>query len=213
MGVASPASVDSAQAPRRKLLDQVSDALVLGHYSEKTREAYVAWVRRFVPFHGKRHPETMGAAEVAHFLSSLAVEREVSASTQNQALAAILFLYAKVLRKELGDVNGLVHARRPVRLPVVMTRSEVATVLNHLEGTPKLMAALLYGAGLRLLECARLRVKDVDFERQQLVVRRGKGQRDRITPLPKRVTNELREHVKVVAARCGNGRTAAPSFA
>ena len=189
-----------ANTPRR-LLDQVRDQLVLGHYSPKTVEAYVAWVRRFVLFHNRRHPSDLDAPEVAAFLSSLASERGVSAATQNQALAAIVFLYAQVLHRKLGPLSDLVRARRPQRLPVVMTRSEVAAVLSQLEGVEHLMASLLYGAGLRLLECATLRVKDIDFTGGQLIVRRGKGAKDRATLLPQALLEPLRMHLSKVKAQ------------
>jgi site-specific recombinase XerD len=158
------------------------------HYSPKTVAAYVAWIRRFIVFYDRRHPLAMGGGEVAAFLSSLAVDGDVSASTQNQALAALLFLYREVLERELV-MTGLVHAKRPARLPVVMTRAEVASVPSCLQGVEHLMASLLYGAGLRLLECATLRVKDVDLGAGQLIVRRAKGQ---VRPLPERLLPEHR---------------------
>jgi len=164
-------------------------------------EAYVAWVRRFVLFHNRRHPSDLDAPEVAAFLSSLASERGVSAATQNQALAAIVFLYAQVLHRKLRPLSDLVRARRPQRLPVVMTRSEVAAVLSQLEGVEHLMASLLYGAGLRLLECATLRVKDIDFTGGQLIVRRGKGAKDRATLLPQALLEPLRMHLGEVKAQ------------
>jgi integron integrase len=173
----------------------VSEALVLRHYSAKTREAYVGWVRRFVIFHHRRHPNSMGAHEVSVFLSDLATRGNVSASTQNQALAALLFLYSEVLHRPLEFVGGVVHAKRPVRLPVVMSREEVRAVLEQLSGTWHLMASLLYGSGLRLMECAALRVKDVDFSVGQLLVRRGKGQKDRVTLLPRMAVEPLRDHL------------------
>ncbi len=173
----------TAAPPRGKglLLESVSEALVLRHYSAKTREAYVGWVRRFVIFHHRRHPNSMGAPDVSAFLSDLATRGNVSASTQNQALAALLFLYSEVLHRPLEFVGGVVHGKRPVRLPVVMSREEVKAVLGQLSGTWHLMASLLYGSGMRLMECAALRVKDVDFSTGQVLVRRGKGQKDRVT--------------------------------
>jgi len=137
------------------------------HYSRRTEGAYVAWIRRYILFHDKRHPTDMGAPEITRFLSSLAVEGNVAASTQNQALSALLFLYRDVLEVELPWLDGIVRAKRPQRLPVVLTRDEVRAVLRRLEGAPRLMAYLLYGAGLRLLECCRLRVQDVDFASNQ----------------------------------------------
>jgi integron integrase len=185
-----------AQAPR--LLDQVREALRTRHYSRRTEKAYVGWIRRFVIFHGKRHPREMGEAEVTRFLSHLAVERKVSASTQNQALAALLFLYRVVLGIELKWLGEMVRAKRPQRLPVVLTRREVRELLERLRGTTWLMASLLYGSGLRLLECARLRVKDVDFERGEILVRDGKGRKDRVTMLPASVKGPLRVHLAEV---------------
>jgi hypothetical protein len=182
------------------LLDQVRQALAVRHYSPKTIAAYVAWIRRFIVFHERRHPLAMGKSEVSAFLSSLAVDDDVSASTQNQALAALLFLYREVLERELV-VTGLVHAKRPTRLPVVMTRAEVASVLSRLRGVERLMASLLYGAGLRLLECATLRVKDVDLGAGQLIVRRAKGQKDRVTLLPETLIDALRGHLLVVKSQ------------
>ncbi len=194
--MSGPALTTAPKPPR--LLDQVRAAIRVHGYSRRTEKAYVAWVRRYVRFHGTRHPLDLGEAEVSAFLTYLAVERKVSASTQNQALSAILFLYRKVLKIELGWLGDLVHARRPARLPVVLTRSEVAAVLEQLHGTPWLMASLLYGAGLRVLECARLRVKDVDFERREIVVRDGKGRKDRVTLLPDSLRVPLGEHLEQV---------------
>src|SRR5262249_7996132 len=153
---------------------RLRQAIRVRHYSLRTEDAYVDWVRRFILFHGKRHPLEMGAGEINQFLTHLAVERHVSASTQNQAFAAILFLYQKVLEVEPGRIEGAVRARRPRRLPVVLTRDEVRRVLAKLEGTYRLIGLLLYGAGLRLLESLRLRVKDLDFAMNQIVVREGK---------------------------------------
>lgn len=166
--------------------------------SRRTEEAYVFWIRRFIVFHGKRHPVEMGADEVTRFLSSLATERHVAASTQNQALAALLFLYRQVLGVELPWLDQVVHARRPARLPVVLTRDEVARVLAALPPAAWLPIALLYGAGLRLLECLRLRVKDVDLCRGEITVRSGKGERDRRTMLPAVVQEPLAGHLRVV---------------
>jgi integron integrase len=177
------------------LLESVGEALVLRHYSPKTREAYVAWVRRFVIFHHRRHPNSMGAREVSAFLSDLATRGNVSASTQNQALAALLFLYSEVLHRPLEFVGGVVHAKRPTRLPLVMSREEAKALLDQLSGVWHLMASLLYGSGLRLMECAALRVKDVDFSAGQLRVRRGKGQKDRVTLLPRTAMDPLRGHL------------------
>ena len=186
-----------ANRPKPRLLDQVRQAIRTRHYSAKTEEAYVGWIKRFIFFHNKRHPAEIAEAEIAHFLSSLASESHVSASTQNQALNAILFLYHEVLRKEIGYVNGVVRARRPHRLPVVLTREEIKALLGQLDGTEWLMATLLYGAGLRLMECCRLRVKDIDVSRNEIVVRAGKGDKDRHTMLPTAVKEPLAEHLEV----------------
>ncbi len=186
-------------APRgRTLLDVVRDALRTRHYSRRTEKAYVGWIRRYIVFHGKRHPREMGSAEVTRFLTALAVDAKVSASTQNQALAALLFLYREIVGVELPWLDELVRARRPRRLPVVLSRDEVRAVIAELSGTPKLMACLLYGAGLRLLECARLRVKDIDLETRSIVVRAGKGDRDRMTVLPRILDQPLRRHLERV---------------
>lgn len=183
------------------LLERTNEALRSRHYSSRTVEAYLGWVRRFVVFHGRQHPGSMGEEQVRAFLSHLAVAEQVSASTQNQALAALLFLYAHVLGRPLEFVAGISHAKRPSRLPVVMTRHEVALVLQRLRPPWHLMASLLYGSGLRLLECVTLRVKDIDFERCQVVVRRGKGQRDRYTLLPTSLVEPLELHVQRVRLR------------
>ncbi len=183
-----------------KLLDRVRLVIRARHYSPRTEKAYVSWVRRFVLFHGKRHPETLGEAEITAFLSALATQRKVSASTQNQALSALLFLYREVLGRDPAWMDGIVRAKRPVRLPVVLTRDEVQVILGQLNGTPWLMASLLYGSGLRLLECCRLRIKDVDFGRAEILVRDGKGRKDRVTLLPKRVRNVLSAHLDRVRA-------------
>src|SRR5262249_48232105 len=161
----------------------------------RTEEAYLGWIRRFIVFHRKRHPSDMGQEEVAAFLSYLAVKRHVSASTQNQALSALLFLYKDVLERPFANLDSIVRAERPVRLPVVLTRDEVRAVLAELQGTTWLVASLLYGAGLRLMECLELRMKDIDLERRQIVLRRGKGQKDRITVLPESVRPRLIEHL------------------
>lgn len=186
------------------MLDRVRETLAMRHYSPKTREAYVGWIKRFIRFHRRRHPRELGASEVSAFLSDLAVRGQVSASTQNQALAALKFLYSEVLGMELGrieDSGPVVTAKRSVNLPVVMTREEVGVVMAKLRGVDALMASLLYGAGLRLLECARLRIKDVDLERMQIVVRRGKGSRDRATLCPRKLVEPLRAHVAAVRAQ------------
>ena len=165
----------TASYPKPRLLDRVREAIRARHYSRRTEKAYVGWIRRYIFFHGKRHPAEMGAPEVARFLTSLATDSRVAASTQNQALNALLFLYRVVLEVDLPWLDDVVRARRPEYLPTVLTRDEVRRVLERLQGTPRLIVLLLYGAGLRLLECAQLRIKDVDFAANQLVVRSGKG--------------------------------------
>ena len=184
--------------PKPKLLDRVRLAIRARHYSPRTEEAYVAWIKRYIFFHGKRHPAEMGAEEVARFLSSLALDGRVAASTQNQALSALLFLYREVLQQGLPWLDGIVRAKASIRLPVVLTREEVQAVLANLRGTPRLMVTVLYGAGLRLLECARLRVKDLDFTSHQIVVRGGKGDKDRVTLLPPMAKADLLCHLESV---------------
>lgn len=178
-----------------RLLDQVREKIRLKHYSIRTEQAYVDWIKRYILFHDKRHPQEMGKREVEQFLSHLAVERNVAASTQNQALSAILFLYKEVLEQDIGWLDNVERAKRPARLPVVLTATEVRAVLAHLEGRHRLMANLLYGAGLRLMECVRLRVKDLDFEYRQITVRDGKGQKDRLTLLPDSLVGSLQTHL------------------
>ncbi|MFZ5593977.1 MAG: integron integrase [Pseudomonadota bacterium] len=178
-----------------KLLEQVQTKLRVKHYSIRTERAYLDWVKRYILFHQKKHPAKMGAPEVEAFLSHLAVEGNVAASTQNQAKSALLFLYREVLEIDLPWLDNVTKARVPQRLPVVLTHAEVKALLDRLEGTPWLMASLLYGAGLRLLECVRLRVKDVEFERGELIVRDGKGQKDRVTMLPAMLAEPLRAHL------------------
>ncbi len=181
-----------------KLLDRVRLAVRGRHFSPRTEEAYVGWIRRFILYHGKRHPADMAESEVTRFLSSLATEGRVAASTQNQALSALLFLYREVLRKDLAWLEGVVRAREGRRLPVVLTREEVKAVIGHLHGVHWLIATLLYGAGLRLLECLRLRVKDIDFGSHQVLVRSGKGNKDRRTMLPAAAREPLSRHLERV---------------
>jgi integron integrase len=181
----------------KKLLDQVREALRLKHYSYRTEEAYVDWIKRFILFHHKRHPLEMGAPEIQAFLAHLAQEKNVAASTQNQALSAILFLYRHVLHKDIEPIL-LSSAKRPERLPTVLTRDQVLRILAHLHGTHKLMAQLLYGSGLRLMECVRLRIQDIDFEYKTITVRDGKGEKDRIVPLPETVIPDLRRQIERV---------------
>jgi len=181
-----------------KLLDVVRDRIRAKHYSYRTEQQYLAWIRRFILYNDKRHPRDMSAPEVERFLTHLAVERQVSASTQNQALAAVLFLYRDVLEIELPWLQNVVRARMPQRVPVVLPRREVQSLLAELDGQFHLVAQLLYGSGLRLMEALRLRVKDVDFDYAQLVVRDGKGQKDRVTILPDSVLAPLRAHLQGV---------------
>lgn len=182
-------------AAKPKLLEQVRAVIRRRHYSLRTEETYLDWVRRFILFSGKRHPRDMGAPEITAFLTHLAVVGQVAASTQNQALSALLFLYGQVLEFELPRLEGIAPARRPQRLPAVLTKEEAKAVLAHLPGDYRLMGLLLYGAGLRLLECLRPRVKDVDFARGQVIVRQAKGNKDRVTMLPASVAPPLQEHL------------------
>jgi len=188
-----PQPSPSTSSPR--LLDQVREIIRIKHYSIRTEQAYMQWVRRYILYHGKRHPRDMGATEVSAFLSSLAITANVSASTQNQALNAIPFLYRDVLKITLPWLENVQRAKRPKHLPVVLTREEVKRTLAALEGTVWLMAALTYGAGLRLMECLRLRVKDLELDRGELLIRDGKGQKDRITMLPRNLVDPLRTHL------------------
>jgi integron integrase len=180
-----------------KLLDQVRDRLRLKHYSIRTETQYVQWIRRFILFHDKRHPRDMGVAELEAFLTHLAVEGRVAASTQNQALSALLFFYREVLAINLPWLDNVVRAKTPQRLPVVLTRQEVVSVLDGMSGVYGLMARLLYGTGMRLMECVRLRVKDVDFEQAEILIRDGKGAKDRVTMLPQSLVEALRAHLKI----------------
>ena len=183
------------QAPQApKLLDQLRDQVRLRHYSIRTEVQYVHWAKRFVLFHGKRHPDAMGAVEIEAFLTHLTVLSGVSASTQNQALSALLFLYREVLKQDVPWMTELVRAKRPARLPVVLTQREVQAVLERMSGVHGLMAKLRYGTGMRLMEVTRLRVKDVDFERAEVLVRDGKGGKDRVTMLPQSLIEPLRAH-------------------
>ncbi|HYC92487.1 MAG TPA: integron integrase [Thermoanaerobaculia bacterium] len=179
-----------------KLLDRVSAALRARHYSRRTEEAYVMWIKRYIFFHNKRHPASMGGEEVNAFLTSLAVDDHVSASTQNQALSALLFLYREVLQDPLPWMDDLIRANRPLRLPVVLTPDEVRAVIQRMPGVTRTVALLLYGSGLRLLECLQLRVKDIDFDRRQVTVRDPKGKRDRATMLPQAVDESLRAQLE-----------------
>lgn len=181
-----------------KLLDQLREAMRSRHYSSRTEQTYCQWVKRFIFFHNVRHPAEMAEPEMNQFLTHLAVKENVSASTQNQALSALLFLYRYVLVREIGDLGEVIRARKPKHVPVVMTREEVKAVLNHLMGDKWLMASLMYGAGLRLMECLRLRVQDVDFGRNEITIRDGKGAKDRVTMLPESLKSPLQDHLQKV---------------
>jgi integron integrase len=184
--------------PQPRLLDRVRNELRRLNRSSCTEKAYVAWIRRYILYHGKRHPDSMGEAEITRFLTYLATQRRVSASTQNQALASLLFLYRRVLGKELGWLDDFERPQRPTRLPVVLTPEEVRSLLSQMSGTTRLMAALLYGSGLRRSECCRLRIKDVDLSRREILVRNSKGQKDRMTILPARLAKPMIRHLALV---------------
>jgi integron integrase len=181
-----------------KLLDRVREVIRLKHLSVRTEESYTFWIKDFIIYHNKRHPETMGAAEIRSYLSYLATQREVSASTQNLAFNAILFLYKHVLKHPIGALGAIERAKRPKRLPTVFSQEEVLLILRNIKGTPLLVVGILYGAGLRLMECLRLRVHDIDFDRNQIMVRSGKGEKDRATILPIAIKEALRKHLEFV---------------
>jgi len=183
--------VTGSTRPSPRLLDEVRARMRVRHYSLRTEQAYVGWIRRFIIANGKRHPRDLGGREVEAFLTRLATRGMVAAGTQNQALSALLFLYREVLQQDLPWMSDIVRAKRPRRLPVVLTRDEVHRLLAQLEGRDWLMASLLYGAGMRLMECLRLRVKDVDFQRHDIIVREGKGNKDRHVPLPRKLVTAL----------------------
>lgn len=207
VGLAEPSAPDAgradgasnpAGASQPKLLDRLVQALRSRHYSRRTEQTYCHWVKRFIFYHNVRHPAEMGEPEINAFLTHLALKEKVSASTQNQALSALLFLYRHVIGRGVGDLGEVIRARKPKRLPVVMTREEVKAVLANLSGDKWLMASLMYGAGLRLMECLCLRVQNIDFSRNEILVRDGKGAKDRITMLPESLKNPLQEHLKKV---------------
>ena len=199
-----------------KLLDRVRDAIRTRHYSRRTEEAYVHWIRRYIVFHGKKHPAEMGAPEISRFLTSLAVVRHVSASTQNQALSALMCLYKAVLGTEPGRIDQVPRARMPIRVPVVLSRDEVSRILKELTGKMWIIGVILYGAGLRVQDCLELRIKDIDFDRHQIVVRRGKGQKDVRTMLPVAARERLQAHLGEVKRQHegdlakGDGRAVLP---
>jgi len=190
-----------ADKPKKKLLDQVRDVMRLKHYSLRTERTYCEWIERFIRFHRMRHPAEMAEAEVGEFLTDLARNGNVSASTQNQALSALLFLYREVLKQEIGWLQQVQRAKKPARLPVVLSRDEVHKIFAHLHGTTRLMAGLLYGSGLRLMECTRLRVKDVDFAYARITVRDAKGGRDRVTMLPLNLAAPLQRQLEKARAQ------------
>src|SRR6184192_2580069 len=191
---------DGADKPK-KLLDRTRDVLRLKHYSLRTERSYCDWIERFIRFHHLRHPSEMGASEITEFLTHLARVGNVAASTQNQALSAILFLYQQVLKQDVSWIDDVERAKKPKRIPVVLTRDEVHKIFAHLHGMSRLMAGLLYGSGLRLMECVRLRVKDLDFELAQITVRDAKGGKDRVTMLPLNLSEPLRRHLVRVKAQ------------
>jgi integron integrase len=200
--VVMPESVVRTQPPGKpKLLDQVRDVIRRKHYSIRTEQAYIDWIKRFIIYHGKRHPGEMAEEEVAEFLTHLARNLNVAASTQNQALSALLFLYKEVLKHEIGWLQKVERAKKPPKLPVVLSRAEVKQIFGHLHGVPKLLAGLLYGSGLRLMECVRLRIKDIDFALAQITVRDAKGGKDRVTMLPLNLSEPLRRHLLRVKAQ------------
>jgi integron integrase len=186
------------QNKRSPFLESVRSVIRMKHLAYQTEKTYIGWIVRFIKFHGSRHPAQMGSSEITDFLSHLAVGRNVSASTQNQALNALVFLYKDVLKREPGEFTGLIRANRPKFLPVVFSEREIGLVLGNLTGLPKLIASLLYGTGMRLNECLRLRVKDIDFERSQILVRQAKGSKDRVVPFPKTLREELQQLIAKV---------------
>ncbi len=191
----------AATSKPKKLLEQVRDVMRLKHYSIRTERSYGEWIERYIRYHGKRHPSEMSEVEVGEFLTHLARDGKVAASTQNQALSALLFLYKEVLKQEIGWLEKVERAKKPVRLPVVLTRPEVKAIFQQLASTPRLMAGLLYGSGLRLMECVRLRVKDIDFGYAYITVRDGKGGKDRVTMLPVNLAGALELHLARVRAQ------------
>ena len=184
--------------PEKKLLDQMRDLIRAKHYSPRTEETYVDWAKRFIFFHHKQHPATLGLPEIEAFILHLATELNLAASSQNQALSAILFLYREVLKIEIPSPEIQVRAQKSAHLPTVLSKTEVLSVIQHLHGTPQLMTQILYGSGLRLMECLRLRVKDLDFQNRQIIVRDGKGEKDRVTPLPETLRLPLQQHLSQV---------------
>ncbi|MBM3712824.1 MAG: integron integrase [Actinobacteria bacterium] len=199
-----------------KLLDQIRITLRANHYSKKTEESYVSWIKQFILFNNKTHPEKLSSDDIQRFINYLAVERHVSSSTQNQALQAILFLYKKIILKDVGWIRDLKHIKRIKHLPVVFSRAEAAEIIQSLTGTVRLIVSLLYGTGMRLNECLNLRIKDVDFGMNQIIVRDGKGEKDRITVLPQKLVIPLEKHIEKVKnlhekdLATGKGKTILP---
>lgn len=181
-----------------KLLDQIRITLRTNHYSQKTEECYISWIKQFIIFNNKIHPDKLGTEEIKSFINHLAVNRHVSSSTQNQALQGILYLYKNVLRKDVGWIEDIKHSTRVKHLPVVFSKREVIKIFEHLEGIPKLIVSLLYGSGLRLSECLNLRIKDIDFDYKQILVRDGKGEKDRHTVLSSSIIPDLKKHLNTV---------------
>lgn len=192
-----PSSTSPTEKPK-KLLDIVREAMRTHHYSIRTEKFYLNWIKRYIFFHNKHHPMDMAAKEIGEFLTHLAVDRRVSASTQNQALNAVVFLYKQVLKKEPGVFEGVIRAKRPLRLPTVLNKIEVMRLLHSLSGTPKLIGALLYGTGMRVMEVLRLRIKDMDFDKGTITIRQGKGDKDRVTMMPASLVQGLQDHLKRV---------------
>jgi integron integrase len=193
----SPSSPDSPNKAK-KLLDQLRDAIRAKHYSYRTEQTYIDWCKRYILYHNKRHPAEMGIPEIQAYIVHLATDQHVAASTQNQALSAILFLYRNVLLREIEFPTDLLRAKKPSRLPTVLSKAEAMAIIHGMHGTPRLMTQLLFGSGLRLMECLRLRVKDIDFASRQLIVRDGKGENDRSVPLPESISALLKEHIERV---------------
>src|SRR5438270_12884647 len=191
----------AARPDKPKLIDKVRNAIRLKHYSIRTEQTYVDWIKRFILFHGKRHPQEMAENEVSQLLTHLTRDGRVAASTQNQALSALLFLYKEVLKQEIGWLQNVERAKKSARLPIVLTRDEVHKLVSHLRGTARLMAGLLYGSGLRLMECVLLRVNVVDFGYAHIAVRDTKGNRDRVTMLPVNLAKPLERHLQKVKAQ------------
>ena len=194
----TPSPNSSSTAMGKKLLDQLRDAIRAKHYSYRTEQTYIDWCKRYILFHNKRHPAEMGIGEIQAYITYLATNRNVAASTQNQALSAILFLYRNVLLKDIEFPTDVIRPKKPGRLPTVLTKAEALSVIEKMNGGPKLMTQLLFGSGLRLMECLRLRIKDIDFSNKQIIVRDGKGENDRSVPLPDTISLTLKVHIQTV---------------